>query len=54
MANDVEISREMIEAGAAEFMACRPMLTETAEEAAVDIFQAMLAARQPLAEGASA
>ena len=42
--DDIEVTPEMRAAGAAEFLACRPMLTETAEDAAVDIFTAMVRA----------
>ena len=44
----ITITPEMVAAGAREFLACRSMMTETAEEAAADIFRAMvLASREP-------
>lgn len=45
---EIDITPAMKVAGAAEFLACRSMMTETAEDAAVDIFTAMMRAlREP-------
>jgi hypothetical protein len=41
---EIEITPEMINVGAQEFLECRSMMTETAEDAAADIFRAMVRA----------
>lgn len=47
---EIEITPEMIEAGAAEVAAYSPE-TGTAQDAALAVFQAMLAARPPVIAG---